>query len=127
METTSFVLGMLSIIAIAFAIVVVWGIVKINKIMFEIKHTHEWIDNTTRERDYKFEQVQRQHNEDFERSYNHITTNFDHLDRKIAEQDRNMSLEFERVYNQIAECRSYTDSRFDKATSLTSTKQLIKG
>jgi len=38
-----------------------------------------------------------------------------------------MSLEFERVYNQISECRSYTDSRFDKATSLTNTKQLIKG
>ena len=122
-----FVLGMLSIIAAAIIAVIVWGIVKINKLTFELKATHEWIDNNTRERDYKFEQVQRQHNEDFERSYNHITTNFDHLDRKIAEQDRNTSYEFEHVYRQIAECRSYTDSRFDKATNPTGAKQLIKG
>ena len=126
METTSFVLGMLSIVAVAFMAVIVWGIVKINKIMFEIKHTHEWIDNNTRERDYMFEQVQRQYNEDFERSYNHITTNFDHLDRKITEQDRNMSYEFEHAYRQIAEYRSYTDSRFDKALSAPP-KQVIKG
>jgi len=88
METTSFVLGMLSIIAVAFMAVIVWGIVKINKLTFELKATHEWIDNNTRERDYNFEHV----------------------------------------YRQIAECRSYTDSRFDKALGAPpNTKQLIKG
>ena len=105
METMSFILGMLSIIATAFAVVVVWGIVKINKLTTELKATHEWIDNNTRERDYNFEQVY----------------------KKINETERQTSYEFERAYNQIAECRSYTDSRFDKATSLTSAKQLIKG
>ena len=134
METTSFVLGMLSIVAVAFMAVIVWGIVKINKLTFEVVSTHKWIDNTVQDRDHQiqqvykeFDQVKLTHNSDFERSYNHITANFDHLDRKITEQDRNMSLEFERAYNQIAECRSYTDSRFDKATSLTGAKQLIKG
>ena len=87
METTSFVLGMFSIIAVAFMAVIVWGIVKINKLTFELKATHEWIDNNTRERDYNFENV----------------------------------------YRQIADCRSYTDSRFDKATNPTGAKQLIKG
>ncbi len=90
METTSFVLGMLSIIAVAFMAVIVWGIVKINKLTAELKSTHEWIDNNTRERDYNFQQVY----------------------KKFEDTDRQTSYELERVYNQIAECRSYTDSRF---------------
>jgi hypothetical protein len=105
METTSFVLGMLSIIAVAFMAVIVWGIVKINKLTAELKSTHEWIDNNTRERDYNFQQVY----------------------KKFEDTDRQTSYELERVYNQIAECRSYTDSRFDKATGSTGAKQLIKG
>ena len=102
METTSFVLGMLSIIAVAFMAVIVWGIVKINKLTFQMKATHEWIDNGTRDRDYNLQQVY----------------------EKFKETDRNVSYELERVYNQIAECRSYTDSRIDKAIP---NKQLIKG
>jgi hypothetical protein len=105
METTSFVLGMLSIIAVAFMAVIVWGIVKINKLTFEMKATHEWIDNGTRDRDYNLQQVY----------------------RKFDETDRNISLEYERIYNQIAECRSYTDSRIDKVLGTTGAKQLIKG
>jgi len=105
METTSFVLGMLSIIAVAFMAVIVWGIVKLNKLTAELKSTHEWIDNNTRERDYNFQQVY----------------------KKFEDTDRQTSYELERVYNQIAECRSYTDSRFDKATGSTGAKQLIKG
>jgi len=105
METTSFVLGMLSIVAVAFMAVIVWGIVKINKLTFEMKATHEWIDNGTRDRDYNLQQVY----------------------RKFDETDRNISLEYERIYNQIAESRSYTDSRIDKVLGTTGTKQLIKG
>jgi hypothetical protein len=105
METTSFVLGMLSIVAVAFMAVIVWGIVKINKLTFEMKATHEWIDNGTRDRDYNLQQVY----------------------RKFDETDRNISLEYERIYNQIAESRSYTDSRIDKVLGTTSAKQLIKG
>jgi hypothetical protein len=74
METTSFVLGMLSIVAVAFMAVIVWGIVKINKLTFEMKATHEWIDNGTRDRDYNLQQVY----------------------RKFDETDRNISLEYER-------------------------------
>jgi len=105
METTSFVLGMLSIVAVAFMAVIVWGIVKINKLTFEMKATHEWIDNGTRDRDYNLQQVY----------------------RKFDETDRNISLEYERIYSQIAESRSYTDSRIDKVLGTTGAKQLIKG
>ena len=105
METTSFVLGMLSIVAVAFMAVIVWGIVKINKLTFELKATHEWIDNGTRDRDYNLQQVY----------------------KKFEDTDRQTSYELERVYNQIAECRSYTDSRIDKTLGTTGAKQLIKG
>ena len=105
METMYFILGMLSIIAAAIIAVIVWGIVKINKLTFELKATHEWIDNGTRDRDYNFQQVY----------------------KKFEETEHQTSYELEHVYRQIAECRSYTDSRFDKATSLTGAKQLIKG
>jgi len=105
METMYFVLGMLSIIAAAIIAVIVWGIVKINKLTFELKATHEWIDNNTRERDYNFEQVY----------------------KKIDGTERQMSYEFENIHRLIDEQRSYTDSRFDKATGLTGAKQLIKG
>ena len=105
METTSFVLGMLSIIVAAFAVVVVWGIVKINKLTAELKSTHEWIESNTRDRDYNFDQVY----------------------KRISDVERQLQFEVQEIYRRMDECRSYTDSRFDKATSLTSTKQLIKG
>ena len=105
METTSFVLGMLSIIAVGFIDVIVWGIVKINKLIFQMKATHEWIDNGTRDRDYNLQQVY----------------------EKFKETDHQTSYELERVYNQIAECRSYIDSRIDKVLGTTGAKQLIKG
>jgi len=105
METTSFVLGMLSIIAVAFMAVIIWGIVKINKLTSEVVFTHKWINNTVQDRDYQLQQVY----------------------EKIKENDRQTSYELERVYNQIAECRSYTDSRIDKVLGTTGAKQLIKG
>lgn len=101
----SFILGILSIIAVAFMAVIIWGIVKINKLTTELKATHEWIDNGTRDRDYNLQQVY----------------------KRFEDTDRQISHEFESVYRQIDETRSYTDSRFDKAAGLTGTKQLIKG
>ena len=109
METTSFVLGMLSIIAVAFMAVIVWGIVKINKLTTGLKTTHdnfnEFINNSTQDRHYQIQQVY----------------------KKFEDTDRQVSYEFENVYRQIAEQRSYTDSRFDKATGSTGAKHLIKG
>ena len=105
METMYFILGMLSIIATAIVSVMVWGIVKINKLTAELKSTHRWIDDITRERDYGVEQVY----------------------KRISDVERQTQFEVQEIYKQMDECCSYTDSRFDKATSLTSIKQLIKG
>jgi hypothetical protein len=104
METMYFVLGMLSIVAAAIIAVIVWGIVKINKLTLELKSTHEWIQSNTRDRDYNFDQVY----------------------KTISDRERQSQFETQEIYKQMAECRSYTDSRFDKATGLTGAKQVIK-
>ena len=99
-----FVLGMLSIVAAAIIAVIVWGIVKINKLTLELKSTHEWIQSNTRDRDYNFDQVY----------------------KTISDRERQSQFETQEIYKQMAECRSYTDSCFDKATGLTGAKQVIK-
>jgi len=102
METMYFILGMLSIVAAAFVAMIVWGLLKINKLTEELKTTHKQL------------------NDDFNQIY-----------RRISDVERQTKFEVQEIYRQIdrhiTECRSYTDSRFDKATSLTGTKQLIKG
>ncbi len=99
-----FVLGMLSIVAAAIIAVIVWSIVKITKLTLELKSTHEWIESNNRDRNYNFEQVY----------------------KTISDTERQTQFEVQEIYKQMAECRSYTDSRFDKATGLTGAKQVIK-
>ena len=105
METMYFVLGMLSIIAAAIIAVIVWGIVKINKLTLRLKSTHEWIESNTRDGNYNFEQVY----------------------KAISDTERQTQFEVQEIYRQVAECRSYIDSRIDKALDTVGAKQVIKG
>ena len=104
METMYFVLGMLSIVAAAIIAVIVWGIVKINKLTLGLKSTHEWIESNTRDRDYNFDQVY----------------------KRISDVERQTQFDVQEIHRQVDGCYSYTDSRFDKATGLTGAKQVIK-
>jgi predicted Holliday junction resolvase-like endonuclease len=49
MELTSFALGMLTMVAIAFAVVVVIGLLKVKKQEREIRNLHQGIDETRRD------------------------------------------------------------------------------
>lgn len=105
METIYFVLGMLSIIGVAFVATIVWGIVKITKLLKVIKQQEEWIMGNDR----------------------HMCDNIENLhrviDKRVEELDRSIS---DSAINTI----SYVDSRIDKALALNgafSTKQVIKG
>jgi hypothetical protein len=82
METMYFVLGMLSIVAAAIIAVIVWGIVKINKLTLELKSTHEWIQSNTRDRDYNFDQVYKTINQFLRYNFFHFTKKFQ--ERKYA-------------------------------------------
>jgi len=106
METTFFVLGMLSIIgAIALALIV-WGVLKINKLTKSIKQLEEWIQSNERNR------------------WDEASRLRDDMDRKFEDAERNI---ISHVSHMVNESKSYTDSRFDKATGLTGEKKLIKG
>ena len=106
METTFFVLGMLSIIGDIAVALIVWGVLKINKLTKSIKQLEEWIQSNERNR---WEEANRLR---------------DDMDRKFEDVEHNIISH--RLYG-VNESKSYTDSRFDKATGLTGEKKLIKG
>ena len=109
METMYFVLGMLSIIAVAFIAVIVWGLLKINKQQQRIDHIQRMIDEAPRELHARFAEMDRELNDRI--NWNH---------RRIDEYDANLN-------RRIDETNSYIDSRIDKALSTISAKQIIKG
>ena len=106
METTFFVLGMLSIIGAIALATIVWGVLKINNLTKSTKQLEEWIQSN-------------------ERNHWEVANRLrDDMDRKFDDTERNIVSHISHVAN---ESKSYTDSRFDKATGLTGEKKLIKG
>jgi hypothetical protein len=116
METTYFVLGMLSIIAAAIVSVLVWGIVKISKQQQGLDHIKRMTEEMPRELNDRFSLV-----------YRDVDDRNNHLHRRMDEDSATMARELERIYNEMSECRSYTDSRIDKVLGTTGAKQVIKG
>lgn len=121
METMYFVLGMLSIIAAAIVSVMVWGIVKINKQQQRLEQLQRDFNEAPRELHGRFVDMQRE-----------IDDRASWIHRRIDEIDTNhnrrMDQDHEAIFREIADCRAYTDSRIDKATSgLNGVKQVIKG
>ena len=106
METTFFVLGMLSIIGAIALATIVWGVLKINNLTKSIKQQEEWIMNNDRN---CWENTHRMREE---------------LDRKFEDTERSI---VQHISNMVNESKSYTDSRFDKAAGLIGEKKLIKG
>ena len=106
METTFFVLGMLSIIGAIALATIVWGVLKITKLLKAIKQQEEYIMNNDRN------------------TWESISRLRDDMDRKFDDTERNI---ISHVSHMVNESKSYTDSRFDKATGLTGEKKLIKG
>ena len=98
METMYFVLGMLSIIAVAIVTVIVWGIVKIKQQQQSLNYMSRIIDEAPRELNERFNVMYRD------------------LDNRT-----------DQIHRRIDETHSYIDSRVDKALGTVSAKQLIKG
>ena len=118
METMYFVLGMLSIIGTITMATIVWGIVKISKLLKTIKQQEEWIINNERQIHDNLYRLR----EDLERRMDSMDH---HANSYKNELQHRLDIRFK---DQLDKSKSYTDSRFDKVTSvLTDTKQLIKG
>ena len=130
METTMyFIFGMLTIIAIAFAVVIVVGMVKINKQQKTVEELNERIKG-----------LHLDHSQQFDNVYRNIDQTQNELYLQITESRQAASSNIENVYRDVSnhftdaltQSKSYTDSRIDKLIDTyfeveSVKKQIIKG
>ncbi len=103
-----FVLGMLSIIgAIALALIV-WGVLKITKLLKAIKQQEEWIMNN--DRNY-WDGTQRLR-EDLERRQDNMER---HVYQNVTDLQREMDMKInDQITDSVTQSYSYTDKRIDR-------------
>ena len=124
METTYFVLGMLSVVALIFIGVIAWGMVKISKQQTEIGSLQENIQGLVRTISQEIEDTTRRI--DSERRYiqSEVREYNDRLERQLTDIWRNTEYS-------IKESNSYTDKRIDKLIDtyfdVKKNKDLLKG
>lgn len=124
METTYFVLGMLSVVALIFIGVIAWGMFKISKQQTEIGSLQENIQGLVRTISQEIEDTTRRI--DSERRYiqSEVREYNDRLERQITDIWRGMT-------DSIKESNSYTDKRIDKLIDtyfdVKNNKDLLKG
>ena len=124
METTYFVLGMLSVVALIFIGVIAWGMFKISKQQTQIGNLQEDIQGLVRTISQEIEDTTRRI--DSERQYiqSGVREHNDRLERQITDIWRGMT-------DSIKESNSYTDKRIDKLIDtyfdVKNNKDLLKG
>ena len=124
METTYFVLGMLSVVALIFIGVIAWGMFKISKQQTEIGNLKEDIQGLVRRISQEIEDTTRRI--DSERQYiqSGVREHNDRLERQITDIWRGMT-------DCVKESNSYTDKRIDKLIDtyfdVKNNKDLLKG
>ena len=123
METTYFVLGMLSVVALIFIGVIAWGMFKISKQQTEIGNLKEDIQQLVRTISQEIEDTTRRI--DSERQYiqSGVREHNDRLERQITDIWRGIT-------DSISESNSYTDKRIDKLIDtydIKKEKDLLKG
>ena len=128
METTYFVLGVLSVVALIFIGVIAWGMFKISKQQTEIGNLQEDIQRLVRTISQEIEYTTRRI--DSERQYiqSEVRENNDRLERQLTDIWRGMDT---RITDSIKESNSYTDKRIDKLIDtyfdIKKNKDLLKG
>ena len=146
METMYFVLGMLSIVAVAFVAVIVWGLLKIKKQESEIKMLNRMHEDNHRLIYSMVEDVNRRIDRDIENINQILSINR----REFLDETKELNQQFSRrvediwtgfrdIRNEMVELsksdvdlsKSYTDSRIDKLIDtyfdmVSAKKQIIK-
>jgi hypothetical protein len=100
METTSFVLGMLTIIGLVFLAAIVLGMVKIYSLINKVENLEDQIEND-----------RRNYYQDQERLYRRMEEDTNHIHDRIM---RESQASYESLESQRRDILSYVDSRFDK-------------
>jgi hypothetical protein len=124
METTYFVLGMLSVVALIFIGVITWGMFKISKQQTEISNLKEDVQGLVRTISQEIEYTTRRIDSERKNIYD-----------EIVNRNNDIQRQFEDVYRQLKECEDnsnrYTDKRIDKLIDtyfdIKKNKDLLKG
>ena len=128
METTYFVLGMLSVVALIFIGVITWGMFKISKQQTENGSLKDDIQGLLRTISQEIEYTTRRIDSERQQIQSEVRENNDRLERQLTDIWRGMDT---RVTDSIKESNSYTDKRIDKLIDtyfdIKKNKDLLKG
>ena len=146
MEITSFVLGMLSIVAVAIVAVIVVGMVKINQLTRKTESLTQLCAAIESDLRRELENTNREVWKQFENTGRDVTmvekTIMQRIDKEIEDAHRHINHEVEEIqkheheletvlHRDIDETRRYIDSRIDKVVSSgtleSSKRQILKG
>ena len=155
METMYFVLGMLSIIGAIVIATIVWGIVKISKLLKTIKQHEEWIGNNERNVYDNMHRLREDLDRRMDNMDHHASSYMNELQRELdgrfseCNRDRDgiaddlhrrIDTEIEntrfdinsQITDAVTQSTSYTDKRIDKLIDtyfdvVSAKKQVIKG
>ena len=126
METIYFVLGMLSIVGAGIIATIVWGVVKISKLLRAIKHQEEMIHSSDRN---VWDNIHRLR-EDLDRRIGEVDRHAnEHVNELQREIDRRIN---DQITDSVTQSTSYIDKRIDKLIdtyfdTVGAKKQVIKG
>ena len=124
METTYFVLGMLSVVALIFIGVIAWGMFKISKQQTQIGNLQEDIQGLVRTITQEIDYTNRRMDTERQNIHSEFRENNDRLERQLTDIWRGMT-------DCVKESNSYTDKRIDKLIDtyfdIKKDKDLLKG
>ena len=128
METTYFVLGMLSVVALIFIGVIAWGMFKISKQQKEIGNLQEDIQGLVRTISQEIEYTTRRIDNERQNIQLEFRGCNDRFERQITDIWRDTDT---KITDCISESNSYTDKRIDKLIDtyfdIKKNKDLLKG
>jgi hypothetical protein len=128
METTYFVLGILSVVALIFIGVIAWGMVKISKQQTEIGNLKEDIQGLVRTISQEIEYTTRRIDNERQNIQLEFRGCNDRFERQITDIWRDTDT---KITDCISESNSYTDKRIDKMIDtyfdVKKNKDLLKG
>jgi len=135
MEVTAYVLGMLTIVTVAFVAVIVVGLLRILKLTNRVNNLEMRLD---REVEHVYHRIENEHTEvwrQFENAGRDVTmverTIMNQIDKTRKEMDQAID-QLNRIDGELNEnARRYTDSRIDKLIDtyfdMVGSKKIIKG
>jgi len=128
METTYFVLGMLSVFALILIGVITWGLLMINKQQTQIKNLQEDIQGLMRTISTEMEYTSRRIDNERQNIHSEFREHNDRLERQITDIWRGIDTQ---ITDSVRESNSYTDKRIDKLIDtyfdIKKNKDLLKG